>query len=148
MKKTWVVVANASTAKIYQALNAKGELALITTLSHPESRLRNQDLVTDKQKEHHNGGAATPHDGERISPKAVEAQRFAHEIAAYLKEGRVQQQFERLIVAAAPQFKGVLIAALDAATAKLVEKSIDKDYTQEDERTLGERLAESIRYAA
>jgi hypothetical protein len=47
MKKTWVVVANASTAKIYQALNAKGELALITTLSHPESRLRNQDLVTD-----------------------------------------------------------------------------------------------------
>jgi hypothetical protein len=42
----------------------------------------------------------------------------------------------------------VLIATLDAATAKLVEKSIDKDYTQEDERTLGERLAESIRYAA
>ncbi|GAB6050366.1 host attachment protein [Hydrogenophilus islandicus] len=148
MKKTWVVVANASMAKIFQACNAKGELELITTLNHPESRLRNQDLVTDRQMEHHHGGAATPHDGERVAPKEVEAQRFAQEIAAYLKEGRTRHAFERLIVVATPHFKGLLLAEMDSTTAKLVEKTIDKDYTQESERTLSERLADAIRYVA
>jgi protein required for attachment to host cells len=148
MKKTWVVVANASTAKFFSARNARGELELVAELTHPESRLRNQDLVSDAQKDHNNARHAAPHDGERALPKTQEMVRFAHELAARLKAGRLEGAFERLIVVATPHFKGMLLDALDDATAKCVEKSIDKDYTHEDHRSLSERLADVIRFAA
>lgn len=148
MKKTWVVVANGSSAKILRALSAKGELEVVAELIHPQSRLRNQDLVTDAQKDHNNARHSAPHDGERALPKNQQMAQFAHEIAAHLKEGRVRGEFERLIVAASPHFKGLLLEALDAATAKCVDKTLDKDYTHDDLHTLSERLADTIRFAA
>ncbi len=147
MKSTWIVVANASAAKCYAARNAKGELELVQELQHPESRMHNRDLVTDIGRDHKNHGKGAPRDGEPAHlPKKVEATRFAHEIADFLKQGRVHGRFERLIVVAPAAFEGEIVAALDGATAKSIVHKIAKDYVSEDAKTLGERLADHIRF--
>ncbi len=49
MRKVWVVVANSSLSKIYK--NQGNLLVEYKTMEHPESRLKRDDLVTDKRVE-------------------------------------------------------------------------------------------------
>src|SRR5215471_13213266 len=46
-KDTWLIVANSSLARIYK-IEKRSELKELKVLEHPESRLHNLDLVSDK----------------------------------------------------------------------------------------------------
>jgi len=48
MAITWILVANASLARLYANLGPKQGLKLIKELVHPESRMKNADLSSDK----------------------------------------------------------------------------------------------------
>ena len=48
MSITWILVANASLAKLYANYGPNKGLELVKELMHPESRQKNSELVTDR----------------------------------------------------------------------------------------------------
>lgn len=132
MHQYWIVVADAAKARIFARAKKFSALEEVETLLHPESRLRRQDLVTDRpgqvQESRTPGENAA---GEGTDPKEVESLAFAREIAQRLHQARESGQFEKLVLMAAPHFLGELRKHLDQATAKAVVEAVSVNLTRE-----------------
>ncbi|WP_332674850.1 host attachment protein [Aromatoleum sp.] len=148
MAITWILVANASLAKLYANLGPNKGLTLVKELIHPESRQKNSELVTDRSGHQATAGnGAGGGQGSKLpqtAPKTHEAKLFAQEIAQELYLGRAKNAFGRAIVFAPPAFMGMLNAVLDNPTAQLITDRFEKDYTKESEPVLRERLASCL----
>ena len=144
MAITWILVANASLAKLYENLGPNKGLKLVKELIHPESRQKNGELVSDRSgamaMTGSGGGSMQP----QTMPKQHEAMVFAQEIAQALYQGRTSNAFKRAIVVAPPAFMGLLNAVIDGPTAQLITDRFEKDYTKTPENELGERLGSTI----
>lgn len=140
MAITWILVANASLAKLYENMGPNKGLKLVKELIHPESRLKNADLVTDRPGGSNGLGATQP----QTLPKDHEAKTFAQELAQELYIGRTKNAFERAIVIAPPSFMGMLNTVLDHPTAQLITDRFEKDYTKSPVPQLRERLSSCI----
>ncbi len=126
--KSWILVANSSQAKLYNSENLRAkELKLLKDLDHPESREKGSELTSDRP-----GHFQTDHKArssyEKSHPKQEEAEVFAIELAKLLQDGNNQNEFEKLIVYAAPKFCGMLRQHLGSNLKDF--SYIDKDYTQ------------------
>ncbi len=124
----WIVVADASRARLFAREKKFSPLEEIESLVHPESRLRRQDLVTDRPgqvQESRTPGESSA--DEPTDPKDVEAQAFARELGRQLNEARRDGRFRQLVLLAEPHFLGQLRKRLDGATADVVagHKAID-----------------------
>ena len=130
MINDWIVVANASVAHIYAVTQEKQdrEWTLITTLSHPQGRMKGIDLLADGQGHYQSGeagrGAYSPH----TEIKDEEADHFAREITKFLHDHLNQSEFSHLMLAAAPHFYGLLNKHLDKRLKDTVKKTLQKDY--------------------
>ena len=144
MAITWILVANASLAKLYANLGPNKGLTLVKELIHPESRQKNGELVSDRSGAMgavgSGGGSMQP----QTLPKQHEAKVFAQEIAQALYQGRTSNAFKRAILVAPPAFMGLLNAVIDGPTAQLITDRFEKDYTKTPENELGERLGTTI----
>jgi len=144
MAITWILVANASLAKLYANLGPNKGLTLVKELIHPESRQKNGELVSDRSGAMgavgSGGGSMQP----QTLPKQHEAKVFAQEIAQALYQGRTSNAFKRAILVAPPAFMGLLNAVIDGPTAQLITDRFEKDYTKTPETELGERLGSTI----
>ncbi len=144
MTRTWILVANASTATVYSNEGPNKGLTRVKTLAHAESREKGSDLASDRpghSQSHGNGHGAFV---AAKSPKEVEAQRFALELARELNQGRTNHAYERLLLVASPHFMGLLNQQLDAHVRKLVAVSIEKDYTKLPEKELAGHLENHV----
>lgn len=143
MATTWILVANASLAKLYENEGPNKGLTLVKELTHPESRQKNSDLVTDRP-----GAMGTGSGGgsmqAQTEPKQHEARVFAQELAQTLYHGRATNEFKRAILVAPPAFMGLLNATLDDPTAQLVSDRFEKDYTKTPEKELSKHLSSVI----
>jgi protein required for attachment to host cells len=144
MAITWILVANASLAKLYANLGPNKGLTLVKELIHPESRQKNSDLVTDRAGAMASVGNGSGSRQAQTLPKTHEAKVFAQEIAQELYHGRATNAFGRAIVFAPPAFMGMLNSVLDNPTAQLITDRFEKDYTKEPEPVLRERLASCL----
>ena len=140
MAITWILVANASLAKLYANLGPNKGLKLVKELVHPESRQKNADLVSDRIGTGNGNGSYEP----PTAPKLQAAKTFAQEIAREFLSGRNRNAFSRAILVAPPAFMGMLNATLDGPTAQLVSDRLEKDYTKSPEPQLREHLASRI----
>jgi protein required for attachment to host cells len=144
MAITWILVANASLARVYEHLGPNKGIKLVKELIHPESRYKNSDLVTDRSgnmaTQGNGKGAHTP----QTMPKDHQAKVFAQELAHELYQGRTKNAFGRAIVVAPPAFMGMLNAEIDHPTAQLVTDRFEKDYTKAPEPKLCERLSSCL----
>jgi protein required for attachment to host cells len=139
MVKTLVMIANAAVARVFR-YQAKEEFSLLKEFSHPESRQKGSDLVSDRPG--HNEGKGGGH-GAFVSannPKQIEAERFAHELADWLDDERKQNRCKQIMLVADPGFLGMLNKYLNDQTMQLVFKTMDKDYSQVNQRELPEML--------
>jgi protein required for attachment to host cells len=128
-KESWLVVANSSIARIYK-IEKKHDLFEIKVLEHPESRLHNLDLVSDKPGRDFESAGIGKHSLEpKTLPKRQEFALFAKSIADYLENARNQGEFDTLYVAANPSLLGLLRQSLHPNTAKLLKGEVDKDLT-------------------
>jgi hypothetical protein len=85
MSITWVMVANASQAKLFSNTGPQRGLTLIKELLHPESREKTSNLVSDRS----GSNAGTGHGAfmQATDPKHHEAERFAQELTRELEQG-------------------------------------------------------------
>ncbi|MDO8953896.1 MAG: host attachment protein [Gammaproteobacteria bacterium] len=132
MHNDWLIVANASYARIFDVKRAKAkpsELSLVKEIHHPASRMRKQDLVSDKPGIYKASRITGGGHSQDTNPKTVEMDRFAKELAQLIDHARTLNQFERLTITASPQFYGLLDKYLSGSIKDLLTRVVKKDYT-------------------
>ncbi len=125
-KETWIVVASSALARIFRLEGQK--LVALETLVHPEARMSEHDLVSDRM------GSAGEAFGSRRStydpphtPKQTENINFAKKIADHLDRARNNGSLQRLYIAAGPSFLGSLRNEMTAQTQSLIYAEVNKD---------------------
>ncbi len=140
----WVLVADASRARLFREDDARKPFTLIDSLEHPESRARVRDLVSDVNGRKPTGmargggdavtaagsGSARPGAAPDTDPKTVEAEKFARTLADRLAKGLHEHAYQGLVIAAPPHFLGLLKQTLDHEVSKHLDIAIHKDLTQ------------------
>lgn len=143
---TWVLVADAARARLFQYDGFGAPIRLLKEWMHPDSRARNQDLVTDRPgrvmqsrptAEHGSRSSMEPD----LSPKRVEHERFARELQSELDQGIGKNAYGRLILVANPEFLGTLRHVASPQVVKHTVASLDKDFTMLGIVELEQRLA-------
>jgi protein required for attachment to host cells len=144
MNTTWILVANAARARLYENTGIGKGLNLLSEFDHPQSRMKGADLVTDRagfmQSAGNGHGARQP----ATDPKQNEAEHFAQEIAHSLEAGRGLNKYERLILVAGSPFLGTLRARLSQQILALTSDTLEKDYTSANAREIGKHLEHCI----
>jgi len=127
--KTWVVVADAARARVFDVDGKTKAIAEVMDMSHPASLQHASEMASDAPGMSSVKGMPSKFGMEEIvSPKEEEAIRFAKQVAEALQAGLAD--YERLYLIAAPHFLGLLRKDLDKAVQAKVVKEIDKDLTK------------------
>lgn len=143
--KTWILVADASKARIFSThkaslFNGDGKkISLVSEHEHPESRKRDREIASDRQGKFGSGTFVEPTD-----PKVHEEEVFAIELAKKLDKARSENHYHELIFIAPASFMGMLNKHLSPQLAKLINLSIEKDYTRFNENELVTHLQEYL----
>ena len=144
MSTTWILVANSSTARIYENTGIAKGLNLINQIDHPESRMKGSDLVSDRAGHMQSVGNGHGARQQATDPKQNEAEHFALDLAKTLDQGRGDNKYERLIVVASSPFMGTLKSRLSNQVQSLVSDAIEKDYTKATDKELAGHLSNCI----
>lgn len=141
MALTWILIADAATARLYEVGKPRGGWRLIEELHNPEGRAKGRDFLVEPwgglQKEE---GAVFRGAMQPLSIKKVETRRFAHSLAGILEKGLDDHRYEHLVLVAAPEFLGMLRQELADPVEKRLAETIPKDYSHWDVRELERRV--------
>lgn len=122
-----VVIANAYTCRIYHYSKHPLKLTLLKEINHPENRLKDSELTSDKPGHYKGGesarGAYSPH----MKAKEVEIDNFSRQIAKELNQGRNENEYERFILIAPPHMSGLLFKHINKHVKDLITNNIKKD---------------------
>lgn len=138
---TWVVCANGWCAKIFRVVKFP-KIEECEFLEHPESRLRNQDLVSSKSgRTFESMGMSRSAYEQRNEPHHLELEKFAKLLGEHLARARQAQSFSRLYLMASPAFLGLLRPHLDRLTQESLVAEIGKDMTEQSTAHIEAQLA-------
>jgi protein required for attachment to host cells len=141
MTTTWVVAADSSVCRIFEAGEPAGALQELEVLTHPEARLRARELVSDRPGRTFDSKGAGRHAKEApVGPKRHEAMVFAGRIADRLEAGRVAHAFDRLALVAAPKFLGLLRERLTPQVRARIVHEIAKNLSRRGAETIAARV--------
>ncbi len=142
--KNWVVVANASRARVLEKVDTgdKPNFVHVADLVHAKSRQKGVELGTDRPGRVNrighglNSSAYPPH----TDPKHREHERFAQEVAKLLSAGIAADRCDGLLLVASNPFLGELKSHLSAQATKAIVRTVPSDYTNLRESELEQRL--------
>jgi protein required for attachment to host cells len=143
MQTNWLVVADEGVARIYQWTSADGHLEEVETLTHASAHAKEEKLRRDAH------GRRSGHAARQMSSVTAsagldgshgEATLFANRLADWLCQARRASRFDRLRVAAAPRFLGLLRQALDPEVARAIVEDLPKDLVNESRTDLEKRF--------
>jgi protein required for attachment to host cells len=147
MTKTWIVVAHDAGARVFGNQGPGTGLDLLEEIEHPLGRARDREINTDRPGRSFRKDSGDPRRAAMSrseSPHEHAVAGFARDLAGRLQQGRVQNEFARLVLVAPPRFLGLLRQSLDAPTADLVVGSINKDLARADEAELIVQIGEVV----
>ena len=144
MSKTWVVVADNSRARIFSADTPASQLCETETLTHPEARLHQGDLISDRPGRDRNSGLGTHNMGHETDAKEESAIRFATEVCQRLEQARVNAQFNKLYIIAAPSFLGLIRKHQTPALKKTIAGEVSKNMAMKDATEIKKSLPEYL----
>jgi protein required for attachment to host cells len=145
MSKDWIAVADKNRCRIFAQSNRNGPIEEIVDLVAPATRLKNQDINTDRHGRGFDSGGLGRHAmSNSVEPVEQEAIRFAKEVAAQLDTGRQQNSFGRLYVIAEPRFLGYLRQNYTRPLKDMIAAEIDKDWTTQTADNIRDRLREAV----
>ena len=144
----WILISDASRARLYSVASEHRPMTLEKEFEHAASRAREHDLVTDKPGRTNQSMGSGGHLGHGsrssmepgTSAKAMEHDRFARSLADELNTEFSRNRFARLVVAANPEFLGLLREHLSDPVTKNLAGSLNKDYTSLGDKELEEHL--------
>lgn len=135
-----IVVADQSEAKFYDAEHRESSLRAAGGLTDPQAHLHDRDFKSDRpgrvfdhapDRAGRRGATAHHGTGGERRPRKHEAELFARRIAEQIQSSYRQNEFDRLILMAAPGFLGVLRQALPDSIRQTVIGEVGKDLVHE-----------------
>lgn len=146
MKPDWILIANATRARVLQQ-KPHARVVEVQSFEHPQSRSKVSDLADDRagnERTDRSFGGTTYQP--RIDAKQKEHQRFARELATYLEQQAQDGRFQSLQLFASSPFLGELKSELGSATARLLGGTHDLDLTMVGPAELGRRIAQALEH--
>jgi protein required for attachment to host cells len=138
---TWVIVADASRARIFSAEKSFSALETVEEISHPEGRLHEQDFNSDRPGRSFDSSGDGRHAmGKEVPPKKHEAVRFAKSLCDRLNNARATGLFQKLYIVASPSFLGTMRQCMNEVTQKSIAGELDKNLTTHDTATIRSHL--------
>ena len=123
-----VVVADSSKARILLAENGRGALIDDRDFVHPESRLREQDLVSDGTGNETDSGGYGKHSmGHENAAHRKHAETFANELCGEIDKLRRNSDLHKIYLVASPKFLGLLRSSMSKQCTELLVGEINKD---------------------
>ncbi len=123
-----VVVGDSGKAKILLAETGRDPLTELKEYEHPESRLKEQDLVSDGSGSGLDSGGYGKHSmGHEKSAHKEQAKTFAHELCAEIDKLRRNRDLRRIYLVASPKFLGLLRSSLSKQCAGMLAGEVNKD---------------------
>jgi protein required for attachment to host cells len=128
---TWILVCDASRARLFDRKDGGLPWALVRSLDHPKSRLQDTQLVDGDRgrQEQSFGKGSRPAMEPPTTPKEVEHEAFALELARQLEHDYDVNSYSELVLVAPPHFLGLLRKSIGTKLNKRVIASFDKDYS-------------------
>ena len=152
MKKTWVLIADAEHAKIFERDAAHHTLTELANFVHPHVRLAAQANGGDLSGDAGKGHGRTGHAGTQFEPHteahAKERASFAKELTHYLDTAVAEQRCHALVLIASSPMLGELRACLNSASEKTVLRSIARDLTHYSGLELQKRVTDALQLPA
>ncbi|MBZ2189637.1 host attachment protein [Alcanivorax sp. JB21] len=136
MDKTWIVVAESSRARIFSALNRVQPPQEIESFAFPESRLKDQDIYSDRPGRTFESANESRSAMEPPDVRDQQHHTFARTITEALEKGRIKGKFDKLVIISPPAFLGALRHTLNGHLGKMVDKTIQKNLAGEDVETI------------
>lgn len=141
MTRTWILVADAAFARLFEVPNPGDSFLLLQEFRNPEGRAKSRDWLLEPSGGLQKGEGTFHRNAlEPMSIKKVEARRFAHTLARSLDKGLSDNRYDRVILVAAPEFLGMLNQELSSRVEKRVFDSIAKDLVRVGPEELEARL--------
>lgn len=144
-REIWVVVADATCARIFSAANRSAELIEQKDLLHTVSRAPSSSLTSDRSGRdtdiQHTGSHTMGHEK---SIKKQELHNFAREIGQLLEHHRQKNHFYRLYVMASPQLLGLLRQELHHETQEMIAGEKDINLVKETLSTIRNHLPKCL----
>ncbi len=123
-----VVVADSSKARILLAPSGYDPLIEDRYFVHPESRLREQDLVTDGTGSEIDSGGYGKHTmGHENAVHQKHAGIFAYELCGEIDKLRRNSDLHKIYLVASPKFLGLLRSSMSKQCTELLVGEINKD---------------------
>lgn len=141
---TWILVADASRARIFSAEKSLSSLNEIRALTSPEARLHEGDLVTDKGGRDRNPGVGAHGFNIEDAHKQENAERFAAHVCQELEAARNSGEFRKLYVVAAPSFLGMLRRHQSNSLRQMVAGEVDKNLSTQDPASIRKCLPDFL----
>lgn len=141
-----VINTNTNDCKIYHYDKHPAQLTLVKEISHPDNKLKNADLTSDKEGHYKAGTAGRGAYSPRTEAKEVEIINFSKEIAQDLNQRRNENELERLILIAPPHMYGLISQHLNKHVMSLVSNHIQKDLIHLKEHELLDFLKKNAQY--
>ncbi len=133
MATTWILVGDASRARVFSFDKEDGPWILIEEIDHPLGRARTSELVTDRAgRQREVGPTLETH----TDAAEHESHRFAEKLGHFVQKGFDDHRYARLLLVAPPRFLGYLRGVLREPVLRHVMRSVDKDYTHHETREL------------
>ena len=141
MTTEWIVIANASQARILQRRRGEG-LQLAHTFSHPQGRWRAGELARDKAgRETGASGVGGATYEMHPDARSKERTRFARELGDFIEQAARDGRFGVLAIFAASPFLGDVKHGLGDASARLLGDVHDLDLSHVGMAELPARIA-------
>ncbi|MCD2517250.1 host attachment protein [Massilia sp. G4R7] len=160
MPTTWIIAANAGRVRFFAEADSKEPLQELEDMVSPAAQLRTEDTETDKLSptaasgtRHNiggNEGAGMAHNAKAGAPNKLyqpaqtpdqhAADLFAKDVAEYLLKAHNEGRYQQLVLAASPEFLGVLRTKLNPAVQGAIKTEVNKDYTHSSAQQLREQL--------
>ncbi|MBQ0721380.1 MAG: host attachment protein [Gammaproteobacteria bacterium] len=121
-------MAEKSRATLYTMASSLADLQEVECFLNPEARQREQDLTSDFPGQGFDGKGGGQHAlAPKESKKEKEAISFAKTLCDTLDNGRLQGEFNRLVLCAGPHFLGLIRLNLSGPTRQCLVAEIDKN---------------------
>jgi protein required for attachment to host cells len=132
-----VVVAGEREATFFDLASTEAAPQARGALLNEVAGLKDQDLETDRPGRRFGGTHGNRHavDGER-STERHELEQFARAVARTLDSARTRDEFDRLVLIAAPRMLGLLREALPDTCRSVVAAEVPKDFVRHDPSTI------------
>lgn len=141
--KTWVIVADASRARIFEVNPTKDGLQEIHAFVHPGSRMKTSELVSDRPGRVDKGPGHAAMEA-RTSAHDVQANEFANILALELDRAVERGECSSIMLVVPPRFLGRLRSSISHRVFNAIIKTLPKELTHCSTAELSAALAAEL----